>query len=174
MKGIRLRKKAFTLVEILVVLLIVGILAGALMLVSFSVTGKAEATRIIEDMRSMKSAATLYFADYGTWPIWMKSGTTIRDANGKATPEKYTETMPLAPDHWIGVAGVSGDSGKATVIFVSNSVSMTTLQRLQSLGAAYPLYGMKVNGPLGAIPDNPEPFDATVHNAALWFIKKPD
>ena len=85
-----------------------------------------------------------------------------------------SETMPLAPDHWIGVAGVSGDSGKATVIFVSNSVSMTTLQRLQSLGAAYPLYGMKVNGPLGAIPDNPEPFDATVHNAALWFIKKPE
>jgi len=174
LKGIRLRTKAFTLVEILIVLLLVGILAGAMMLVSFSVTSKAEATRIIEDMRSMKSAATLYFADYGTWPIWMKNGTAIMDVNGHANPEKYMEKNPLAPDHWIGVAGVSGDSGQATVIFISTSVSQTTLERLQSLGTAYSLYGMKVMGPVSLIPDNPEPFDAAVHNAALWFIRKPN
>ena len=61
-------KRAFTLVEILIVLLLIGILAGSMMLVSFSVTAKAEATRIIEDMRSMKSAAMLYYADFGLWP----------------------------------------------------------------------------------------------------------
>jgi general secretion pathway protein G len=165
-------KRGFTLVEILIVLLLIGILAGALMLVSFSVTAKAEATRIIEDMRSMKSAATLYYADFGFWPVWMKSGTIIRDLNNRATPDKYLESIPLRPDHWVGVAGASGDLGEATVIFVSTSVTQTALERLGVLGSGFPLYGMTVTGRITAIPDNPDVFDASTHNAALWYIRK--
>ena len=172
MKRLGRRKRAFTLVEILLVLVILGILAGAMMLVSFSVTSKAHATRIIEDMRSMKAAATLYYADYGFWPIWMKSGTTIRDANNRATPDKYLGSIPLRGDHWVGVAGTSGDHGEATVIFVSTSVSPTTLERLRVLGSGFPLYGMTVTGRITDIPDNPDVFDASTHNAALWYIRK--
>lgn len=172
MKEAGRKRSAFTLVEILIVLIILGILSGAMMLVSFSITGKAEATRIIEDMRSMKAAATLYYADYGFWPVWMKSGSTMRDANNRATPGKYLESIPLRADHWVGVAGVSGDHGEATVIFVSTSVSPTTLQRLGMLGSAFPLYGMNVVGPIMAIPSNPDLFDASTHNAALWYIRK--
>jgi general secretion pathway protein G len=172
MKRLGRKRWAFTLVEILIVLLLIGILAGALMLVSFSVTAKAEATRIVEDMRAMKSAAMLYYADFGLWPVWMKSGTTIRDANNRATPDKYLESIPLRGDHWVGVAGVSGDLGEATVIFVSTSVSPTTLERLGMLGSGFPLYGMTVTGRITAIPDNPDVFDASTHNAALWYIRK--
>lgn len=172
MKRLGRKRWAFTLVEILVVLIILGILAGAMMLVSFSVTSKADATRIIEDMRSMKAAATLYYADYGFWPIWMKSGITIRDTHNLAAPDKYLESVPLRPDHWIGVAGASGDHGEATVLFVSTSVSSTTLQRLGVLGSAFPLYGMRVTGPIMALPENPELFDASTHNAALWYIRR--
>lgn len=172
MKRLGRKRQAFTLVEILIVLIILGILAGALMLVSFSVTAKAEATRIVEDMRAMKSAAMLYYADFGLWPVWMKSGTTIKDNNDKATPDKYLESIPLRGDHWVGIAGVSGDRGEATVIFVSTSVSPTTLQRLGMLGSAFPLYGMRVAGPIRAIPDNPDLFDASTHNAALWYIRR--
>ena len=64
--------RAFTLVEVLVVLLIVGILAGALLVVSSAGAAKAKAVRGVEDMRSLKSAATLYFCDTGKWPIWMR------------------------------------------------------------------------------------------------------
>ncbi len=163
---------AFTLVETLIALLLIGILAGALMFVSFSVSAKAEATRIIEDMRSMKSAAMLYYADFGMWPVWMKSGNTMRDINGRATPDKYLERVPLGAESWVGVAGVSGDLGEATVIFVSASVRPLTLERLKALGAAFPLYGMEVTGPNMAIPEKPALFDASVHNAALWFIRK--
>jgi len=170
----RKKRTALTLVEILVVLLLVGILAGAMMLVSFSVTNKAEATRILEDMRSMKSAAVLYHADYGRWPVWMKRGTTIQDMNGNAGPGRYLEKIPLASDHWIGVAGASTDRAEATVIFVSLSVNRDILARLQTLGGALPLYGMTVKGPLFSIPESPSSFDAATHNAALWFIRKPE
>jgi general secretion pathway protein G len=168
----REKRMAFTLVEILVALLLIAVLAGAMMLVSFSVTSKATATRILEDMRSMKSAAVLYHADYGKWPVWMKSGTTILDINGNAGPDRYLEKIPIARDHWIGVAGTSTEKAEATVIFVSISVNRDTLAQLQSLGHPLPLYGMRITGRLSSIPENPASFDAATHNAALWFIRK--
>ena len=53
----------FTLVELLIVIIIIGILAGALLLITGAGTDKAEATRIVSDLRSLKSAALMYHAD---------------------------------------------------------------------------------------------------------------
>ena len=66
MKTVRnLRKRSgFTLVELLIVIIIIGILAGAMLLVAGSGTDSAEATKIISGLRSMKSAALMYYADY--------------------------------------------------------------------------------------------------------------
>lgn len=62
-----LRRKAFTLVELLIVLLIIGILAGALLLTMANAQAKAEATKIESDLRAMKAAMAFYFADTGRW-----------------------------------------------------------------------------------------------------------
>jgi general secretion pathway protein G len=68
----KLRKRSgFTLVELLIVIIIIGILAGAMLLVAGSGTDSAEATKIISGLRSMKAAALMYYADYpndGTVP----------------------------------------------------------------------------------------------------------
>lgn len=63
MKKIIKRRAGFTLVELLIVMIIIGILAGAMMLVSGSGTDKAEATKIVSDMRTLKTATLLYYAD---------------------------------------------------------------------------------------------------------------
>jgi len=64
MKKLMKKRTGFTLVELLIVIIIIGILAGAMLLVAGSGTDKAEATKIVSNLRSMKAATLLYYADH--------------------------------------------------------------------------------------------------------------
>lgn len=52
----------------LIVLVIVGILTGALLLVASAGTDKAQAARVVSDLRNLKSAAVQFNAASGAWP----------------------------------------------------------------------------------------------------------
>ncbi len=58
------KSKGFTLIEMLIVVTLIGILSGGLMLTMSAGTDKAEASRIVSDLNSMKLAAGLYYADH--------------------------------------------------------------------------------------------------------------
>ena len=73
MKKMLKKSKGFTLVELLIVIIIIGILAGMMMLSTGGATAKAEATKIVSDMRNMKAAAIMVYADNSVWPTAMLS-----------------------------------------------------------------------------------------------------
>ena len=62
------RRSGFTLVELLIVIIIIAILAGMMMMSTGSATDRAEAMKIVSNLRSLKSATLMYYVDYKEWP----------------------------------------------------------------------------------------------------------
>lgn len=86
------RRTGFTLVELLIVVIIIAILAGMIMMSTGSATDRAEATKILSDMRTLKIAATMYTHDNG-WhsrPIYVINGSSY-GPNWAVSLEKYID-----------------------------------------------------------------------------------
>lgn len=63
------RQKAFTLVEVLIVIVIIGIMAAIYSLSVGAAQDKAQATKIVSEMKVLKSAVILFYAENGKWPV---------------------------------------------------------------------------------------------------------
>ena len=62
--------KGFTLVELLIVLVIIGILGAMMMISSSEAVSSAKATTIISDLRAVKAAALSYYTDHSDKTEW--------------------------------------------------------------------------------------------------------
>ena len=58
-----IRRKGFTLVELLIVIVVIGILAAMMMLSSTEAVSSAKATKIIADMRNIKTSVLEWYTD---------------------------------------------------------------------------------------------------------------
>ncbi|MBQ6773618.1 MAG: type II secretion system protein [Synergistaceae bacterium] len=121
------RHKGFTLVELLIVIVVIGILSAMMMLSSSEAVSTAKATKIIADMRNLKTAALAYFADnvdtYMTYtpPSGEQEFTIDVDKvlvylNGKDIPNKdsYKLIAGYNAGTWFVECNV-GDGNKAVV-----------------------------------------------------------
>lgn len=81
---VRRAKRAFTLVELLIVIVIIAILAGMMLMSIGSTTDSAQAMRLVNNLRTLKAATMMYRAQYGEWPV---------AGNGQATGSAVTDKI---------------------------------------------------------------------------------
>ena len=66
MKNVKreMKRKGFTLVELLIVIVVIGVLSAMMMLSSTEAVSSARASDIVSDLRNLKTAALAYYADH--------------------------------------------------------------------------------------------------------------
>ncbi len=106
MKNFIKNRKGFTLVELVVVIAILGILAGLAIPRFMSATETARGARIIADMRTLESAETLYNVEKGVYTDSMED---LID-NG------YLAAEPIPPQgaYIIPESGVTGTNSEGS------------------------------------------------------------
>jgi general secretion pathway protein G len=116
-KVFKARRGGFTLVELLIVTVIIGILAGMMMLMMGSATDGAEATKVLNDLRLIKSAALLYYLDNESWPE-MDSATPITSTT--TTPTALGTTVVQSLERYMD-KGLSGNYSGTVYACYDNS-----------------------------------------------------
>lgn len=104
-------------------IVIIGILAGSLLLVMGSGTDKANATKVVSDMRTLKAAMLMYYADNDTFVI---SGDTI---------SSLSSYLDRDPSTSLGTYTVSTASDPVRILFTPSSTTAGYIARLEAMAA---------------------------------------
>ena len=75
------REPGFTLIEILVVIVVIGILAGIAILHLSPLKDKGYTTTMIEDLRNLETAEEAYFIEYATYTPSLPPSSFMPSAN---------------------------------------------------------------------------------------------
>ncbi len=87
--------RGFTLLEIMVVVTIIGILAGIAIPGFNMIRNSAQVTRIVSDMRTYKTAFEAHALEYGVWPDDVNRGIIPTTMADYFRSDKFTETTPI-------------------------------------------------------------------------------
>ena len=104
-----MRRKAFTLIELLIVVSIIGILSAVALPNFLDAQVRAKIARAKTDMRTMATALEAYAADHTSYPPSEING-TLKWLCRMTTPVAYLSTNhikdPFTPERWVDVTQI--------------------------------------------------------------------
>jgi general secretion pathway protein G len=165
-------RKGFTLVELLIVIVIIGILASSMMLSSSSATASAEAANIISELRSLKAATIMFFADSMDA---VNNGTANTEINkplsAKTLLGKYMDNPEkLSALYLFRQTNVSSYGKRWFVGFDLQNGSAELKEKLHSKAASTGLFG--TNGPTTTPPDTTAANTFTISHGTVWMVAR--
>ena len=118
MKDLKIRaRRGFTLIELVVVIAILGILAGLAIPRFLDATATARGSRIVADMRTVDSAIVIYNAKTGKLPAGIDNLTTTGTDS-----YQLLATWPVPPT---GTAKITASDGTEKEIIASDAKTYT-------------------------------------------------
>ena len=87
-----MKRKGFSLVELLIVIAIIGVLSATMMLSSTEAVSSAKATRVITAMTNLKKAVIAWYVDNHDQVTIDKEGYKIKTSKGVEKLSDYIKT----------------------------------------------------------------------------------
>ena len=129
LKSSKLSKKGFTIVELLVVIVVIGILAAITVVSYTGVTTRANTSANQSNANSVVKSIQAYYADNNAWPVW----TTSSAATIAAINTNNVATLPTS----IVLGNATATSG-STIGYVNKTTA----------GVCVSYWDYKANGPV--------------------------
>ena len=117
--------KGFTLIELVVVIAILGILAGIAIPRFMDATATARGAKIVADLRTIDSAAMLYQAKTGNLP----TGSDVLATGVQST--SYLASWPVPPQ---GTIKITENDGKTVLTITSATTATYTYSTAEGRG----------------------------------------
>lgn len=119
------RHDAFTLVEIMIVVVIIGLLAAMAIPAFQRVREKSIASRYANDFNQFSAAFQRYALENGGWPAGVVGGVIPTGMTGYL-PESYTQASPMGGNY-----GWSGPSGR--IVLLNTAATASVMQKVDAI-----------------------------------------